>query len=378
MLNASTPEPFALERFFAQHEFSARYLLSSSDCDGFAMQDILAMASAEQQSAWDSLRLGYTESSGLPALRNAIANLYEKTDADDVFVLSPGEANYIFMHVMLRPGDHVICLSPAYQSLYAVPKSLGCELSYWHPVVVNGEWYFDPADLRKLIKKNTRLLITNFPHNPTGFIPDKEDFNEILKIADQSGVWIFSDEMYRELYRDPGMRLPEATSVYPRSVSLWGTAKTFGLAGLRIGWLVVRDKQVLEKIREFKDYLTICSAAPSEILSWIALDHSRELISINQQKINTNRALFAGFCTKNESRFTFYAPRAGSTAFAAFRSSVPTLNYCERLVQETGIMAVPGEMFGYDPGYLRIGLGRKNLGEALEVFQEYLNAQKSS
>ncbi len=311
--------PFQLERFFAEHEFSSRYLLSSSDCDGFEMKYIVGLAGEKQKEAWENLTLGYTESSGLPALRETIARQYQAVNPDQVIVLSPGEANFIAMNVLLEAGDHVICMAPAYQSLYDVPKAIGCELSFWNPTVANGEWYYNPDDLEKLIKKNTRLFVLNFPHNPTGYIPDQKDYKRITEIADRYGIWIFSDEMYRELYREPSFRLPAMSEVYSRSLSLWGMAKTFGLAGLRLGWLVIKDSSLMKEVRQYKDYLTICSSGPSEILSWIALDHREPLIKHNTSKIASNRDLFAQFCLRHQDRFQYFQPRAGSAAFTAQR-----------------------------------------------------------
>lgn len=369
-------KPFQLERFFAQHEFSSKYLLSSSDCDGFEMKYILSLANKEQSTAWQNLTLGYTESSGLPALRQTIANQYETVKADEVLVLSPGEANFIAMNVLLSQGDHVVCMSPAYQSLIEVARAIGCDISFWKPTIVHDEWYFSPDDLQKLVKKNTKLFILNFPHNPTGFIPNQSDYHHILKIAGNHGVWVFSDEMYRELYRESSFRLPAAVDQYEKSLSLWGMAKTFGMAGTRLGWLVVKDKSLMTEIQEYKDYLTICSSAPSEILSWIALESKSILINENSRKIAVNTDLFAQFCKRNEKLFNYFPPRAGSTTLVGVNIPGTTLAFSEKLVTETGIMTVPSEMFEYQSGFLRIGLGRKSFGEALGRLENYLKNGK--
>lgn len=130
----------------------------------------------------------------------------------------------------------MICTFPGYQSLYEVAESLGCEVTKWQPDEDNN-WRFDPEFLIKNIKTNTKLLIINFPHNPTGYLPLKEDFNQILKIAKEYNLYVFSDEMYRFLEYNPEDRLPSACEVYDKAIVLFGMSKTFGLAGLRIGWL---------------------------------------------------------------------------------------------------------------------------------------------
>ncbi|MEM8889591.1 MAG: aminotransferase class I/II-fold pyridoxal phosphate-dependent enzyme, partial [Bacteroidota bacterium] len=188
---------FKLERYFAKYEFSAKYLLSSSDCDGFGMAEILEQANKEEQILWESLKLGYTESEGHPLLKESIANLYQQIQPDQVLVSSPGEANFILMNTLLEKGDHVICMRPAYQSLYQVVKSLGVELSYWDADPQT--WFYDPSELENLLQSNTKLIIVNFPHNPTGAFPKMDEWKAILEIARKQGAYLFADEMYRLL-----------------------------------------------------------------------------------------------------------------------------------------------------------------------------------
>ena len=365
-------KPFRLERYFAQYEFSSRYLLSSSDCDGLSLKEILALANSKEREQWDSLQLGYTESSGLPELREAIAGLYKNVSSDEVFVLSPGEANFIAMNVLLQPGDHVICMAPAYQSLYEVARSIGCELSFWNPTSDEKAWYYDPEELNKLVNLSTKLIILNFPHNPTGYIPSLNDYNKIVAIARRKGVFIFADEMYHQLEHDSHDTLPPMCEVYERSISLWGMAKTFALAGLRLGWIVCKDTLVMEEMNRFKDYLTICSPSTSEVLTLIALRNKRQLIQHNLDKIKANLLLFTTFCDEHRGHLQFAPTPAGSTAFVKLMIDEPSLTFSEKLIQETGIMTLPAEMFEFGHSHLRIGLGRKNMAVPLEILDTYL------
>jgi aspartate/methionine/tyrosine aminotransferase len=365
-------KPFLLERYFAQYEFSSRYLLSSSDCDGFSLKEILALANSKEREQWDALQLGYTESSGLPELREAIAGLYKNVTSDEVFVLSPGEANFMAMNVLLQHGDHVICMAPAYQSLYEVARSIGCELSFWNPSSDEKEWYYDPEELNKLITNKTKLIILNFPHNPTGYIPTLSDYSKIVSVARGKGVFIFSDEMYHQLEHDRKDTLPPMCEVYERSISLWGMAKTFALAGLRLGWIVCKDPVVMEEMKRFKDYLTICSPSTSEVLTLIALRNKSQLIQHNLDKIIGNIRLFTTFCDQHREHLQFAPTRAGSTAFVKLTVAEPSLTFSEKLVKETGIMTLPAEMFEFGRSHLRIGFGRANMNVPLEILDTYL------
>ena len=157
---------FKLERYFGKHEFNAKYLFSSSDCDGFSLEYILGVASKDELNLWENMTLGYTESEGHHLLREAILQYYNANKIDNVVVGSPGELNFIAMNVLLESSDHVITVAPCYQSLYEVVKSIGCSLSYWEPD--KNDWRFEVDKLRSLIQTNTKLIVINFPHNPTG------------------------------------------------------------------------------------------------------------------------------------------------------------------------------------------------------------------
>ncbi|MBV2247420.1 MAG: aminotransferase class I/II-fold pyridoxal phosphate-dependent enzyme [Lentimicrobium sp.] len=362
---------FKLERYFAQHEFTAKYLFSSSDCDGFEMKYVLEQASDNEMGLWEKQTLGYTESEGHPLLRKAIMQYYNSGNLTNVVVASPGELNFITMNVLLQAGDHVVVVSPCYQSLSEVVKSLNCEISYWQPDP--GSWEFDPAELETLIRSNTRLIILNFPHNPTGAYLKRQQLDEIICIAEKHNAWIFSDEMYRKLMISEMPELPPISDIYVKGISLWGTSKTFGLAGLRIGWLVAQDKAFLNKVVAFKDYLSICSSAPSEILAMIALNHPEKFIQPNLKKIKANIEVFSAFTLHHNELFTFIPPKAGSVAFVKMNIHEPALDFCNRLVEETGIMTVPGEMFHYPGKFLRVGFGRRNFPEVLEKLETYLD-----
>ena len=366
--------PFELERYFAKHEFSARYLLSSSDCESLAMSDLLAMADAEIIQLWNELKLGYTESSGHPLLRETIASIYREIRAEDVLVLVPEEGIFLLMHALLRVGDHVVCTFPGYQSLYEVARSIGCEVSTWEPDEARG-WHFDVEDLRTKMRANTRLVVINFPHNPTGYVPPREDFKTIIQIARERGAYLLSDEMYRFLEIDEGTTLPAACERYEQAISLFGLSKTFGLPGLRIGWLTSRDDKLLEQVNELKDYTTICGSAPSEILAIIALHNRSEIIRQQVERARRNVAVLKAFFDARRDWFRWNRPIGGSICFPRTLVVDDTTSFCEKLLQETGIMLVPSSQFQFGHRHVRIGFGRDDLPEVLARFGAYLDGR---
>ncbi|MCF8061462.1 MAG: aminotransferase class I/II-fold pyridoxal phosphate-dependent enzyme [Deltaproteobacteria bacterium] len=365
-------ETFVLERFFAKHEFSAQYLLSSSDCESLSMSELLNMADAESRGMWKDLRLGYTETPGHPALREAIAELYKGLSPEDVLVVVPEEGIFLLMQALLEPGDHVVCTFPGYQSLYEVARSIGCDVSMWAPDEAQG-WRFDVRELPPLLRKNTRLLVVNFPHNPTGSLPDQETYASLVELVRQRGIPLFSDEMYRFLELDPASSLPPACEMDPRFVSLGGLSKSFGLPGLRIGWVATRDRGILDRMSRLKDYTTICSSAPSEILALAALRSRDRILPAQRARVQENLRLLERFFDSHSRCFQWNRPQSGSICFPRVEIVEDTFLFCETLVKETGVMLAPSRMFHYGDRHVRFGFGRDDLREGLERLSGYLD-----
>ena len=369
--------PFKLERYFARYEFTAPYLLSASDCEALSLNELLSMIHGETMKMWNVLKLGYTESQGHPELRKEIATLYETAEATQIMVAAPEEAIFIAMNTLLAEGDQVVSTFPAYQSLYEVARSLGCRINFWKPRYQEG-WYFDVNDLEPLISPKTKMLIVDFPHNPTGATLTQSQQNELIEIARSNDSLIFSDEMYRFLeYREED-RLPSMSDRYEKTVSLCGMSKSFALAGLRIGWLVTKNPQWLERFIAFKDYTTICSSAPSETLALMGLKARKQILRRNHQIIRENLALLEDFFRRHNNLFEWHRPAAGPVGFPKYTGRQHANQFCQDLVDEKGVMLLPPHVYDFKGSHFRIGFARKNMKEALEKLEEYIIALQTS
>ncbi len=365
-------KPFALERYFAEHEFTARYLLSASDCESLTLPQLLALADEETAALWGNLGLGYTESQGHPLLREAIAGQYRACGAENVLVAAPEEAIFIAMNALLSPGDHLMVTWPAYQSLYEVAAALDCRVTRWPLRPRGAGWVLDMDELRDQVTSRTRLIVINLPHNPTGHLITQAALGEIMAIAGACGAWVFSDEMYRGLEYGASQQLPAACDLYERGISLAGLSKAHGLPGLRIGWLAMGDRTLLARCAALKDYTTICSSAPSEILGLIALRSQERIVARNLDIIRANLAVAERFFAGHDALFTWMPPRAGSVAFPRLREDLPVSRFCQELLAEESIMVLPGAMFETEGNHFRVGLGRANLPEALARLETHL------
>jgi aspartate/methionine/tyrosine aminotransferase len=377
-----TLAPFALERFFAAHEFTTPHILCASDCEPLTLAETLALATPTAQALWRELSLGYTESAGHPLLRAEIATLYGSLVPGDTLVLAPEEGIYLAMQALLAPGDHAVCMFPGYQSLYAVAEARGCEVSRWEPRFMGDRWHFDLDDLRALLRDDTRLLIVNLPHNPTGALLSLADWEQLLALCAARELPLFSDEMYRGLERDPAARLPAACVRYERAITLSGLSKSLSTPGLRLGWLATRDAALLARCAALKDYTTICSSAPSEVLALMVLQSRDRLVTANRALIAANRALLDAFFAAHRDLFLWPPPQAGSVAFpqylatgrAGTASADGADGFCRATREEAGVLLAPGSLWGY-PRHFRVGLGRRNAPAAIDQLAVWLEGR---
>lgn len=371
MMSAMRIDDFALERFFARYEFSVRHLLCASDVQGWALRDLLALADAETSALWDSLTLGYTEAPGHPLLRAEIASLYESIQPDEVLVFSGAEEGiFVLANVLLGPGDHAVVVWPAYQSLHEVARAVGADVTL-HELREDEGWAIDLDRLRQELTPRTRLLVVNAPHNPTGALPDAATYRAIVDLAAEAGATLLSDEVYRFLELDPADRLPAGADAGPHAVSLGVMSKSFALAGLRIGWLATHDTALLDRAARFKDYTTICNAAPSELLALIALRARDEVLGRSRGIVESNLALVDAFFERQAGRFAWVRPRGGSIGFPRLLADVSIDRFADELIEAEGVLLAPGSVFGHPGNHFRLGFGRTDLPAALERLESF-------
>jgi aspartate/methionine/tyrosine aminotransferase len=355
--------PFKLERYFARHEFDVEYTLCSSDCESWSIEDLLCLepgADERLKRHW----LGYTESLGAPGLRAAVAALYDGLDPAAILVHAGAEeAIFLFMHAALDAGDHAVVHWPCYQSLESVAQSIGCTVTRWE-ARAQDDWRLDPEQLRAALRPTTRVIVVNTPHNPTGWLMPRGDYESLVKLADDRGITLLSDEVYRGLEYEPADRLPSACELSERAVSLGVMSKAYGLAGLRIGWVATRNAALRERMAALKDYTTICCSAPSEFLAELALRHASTLVRRNLEIIRANLALLERFFATRAGRFAWVRPQAGPIAFPRLVEG-DVERFCDRVRTEAGVLLLPGTLYDHPGNHFRVGFARRNMPAAL-------------
>jgi len=247
-------------------------------------------------------------------------------------------------------------------------------VSLWEPDEADG-WSFRVEGLSRLLRPTTRLVVANFPHNPTGSLPTRDAFVSMISCIREIGAYFLSDEMYRGLEFDADRTLPAACDEYDRALSLSGLSKAYGLAGLRLGWLASQDAAALKRIAEMKDYTTICSSAPSEVLGIIALRNREAIVEAQRERLASNLGRLDTFFRDFSDCLQWQRPSAGSIGFPRVLCAENTDAFCEEAVDEAGVLLAPSSIFAYGVHHIRIGYGRANLPEVLGQFEHWLRTR---
>ena len=371
-------EPFATEHFFAKYEFTTPYQLCNSDCETVTVAELLAMTDMSLEE-FGRLSLGYTQSPGNPRLREEIAAAYKGVKAEDVLILgTPIEGIYLAARAILDPGDEVIVLSPAYDALINMfAHVVGAEnVRKWAFAPEEGRWTLDLEALKSLITPKTKLLVVNFPHNPTGYLPTRAFVDELVGIVEEHGLTLFCDEMYYGLVHSGTAPIPSLAELTPHAVVLSGLSKTYGLPGLRSGWLVIQDQALRENIFNWKFYTSICPPAPTEFLARAAWKVREQLRARSVAQIEANLALAEAFFSRWPELFTWRRPMAGSVALVGM--NVPSVEeFGAKMAEEAGVLIHPAVTLGGDDQHMRMGFGRAGFAEALAKFEAYLQSKSA-
>lgn len=362
--------PFAIERWFGKYEFNCKYNIAESGVHPLTLGELLSYAGQPAEALMD-ISLGYVDSLGTYAVREAIATLYPNTSPDDVLVTTGAiEANFLVFTTLLKPNDTVIAEYPAYQQLYEVARAIGADVKLWE--LREEEGYRPNLErLRELVDDKTRLIVINHPHNPTGSVLSRDETAEIIRFAAERGIRVHSDEVFRGLEVD-GPISPSAREFSEDAIVVGSLSKAFGLPGARIGW-VVGPRDVIEAAWAQRDYTSICPSAVGEHLAIMAVKAWPEIRRRNQALIRRNFELLNDWVNQHSDVVSMVPPRGGVLAFPRLRLGISSEEFCTRLVEDYGVLLVPGECFGM-PGRFRIGFGgdTETFKSGLDLMSQYI------
>jgi aspartate/methionine/tyrosine aminotransferase len=363
---------FKLEEYLSKYEFSAPYLLCCSDAESFSMLEVINMAGKQEQKLWQELRLGYTEVRGLPILRENITNrLYPSLKMENILCFAGAEDGiFCALSTLLNKNDHAIVLTPCYQSLLEIPKLVGANVSTVELKEEN-QWKINIDDITKEINPNTKIIIINFPHNPTGQVINQEELNALIALCKKHDLWLFSDEVYRLLGTTKAWAKP-AAECYEKAISLGVMSKAFGMAGLRVGWIACQNQEVLQQLEQTKHYTSICNSAPSEILSLITIANMENILKRNNKIIEENLKELDLFFKKYQNLFSWVKPQGGCVGFVSYKGPQSIDIFCQKLVDKQGVLLMPASIYSHSSNHFRIAFGRKNMPDALQRLEDFI------
>jgi aspartate/methionine/tyrosine aminotransferase len=357
--------PFLIERMFAEHEFTARVNLTGSDTEGLTLDELWQVAPADTRDWYESLALGYTESPGHPALRELAAHASGVDSGTAVQVFAgASEAVFVLLNTVLTPGDHVIVIGPTYQLLIDLPRAIGAGVTEIRLRREN-RWQLDIAEIKNALQPHTRLIVANFPHNPTGALPERAVFEELLDLVDGTDVLLLSDEIYRGIELDRQSRLPSAAAMTPNAVTVGGVSKVLGMAGVRIGWTVTQNAAITAKLLDYRYWTTLATSAPSEVLAIAGLQAAPALLDRANRLVRTNSAVLASFIESTPG-WDWVPPVAGTCAYP-WLTRADAQAFSEWLVDCHGVLLAPDVMFNHAGEHLRFGLGRTQFREGIAI-----------
>lgn len=372
---ATLPE-FRLETHLAKWEFKARHHLTASDAQSISLRDLLAMATPEERAEFDDMWLGYTETYGASDLLDTISSTFENRTASEILCFA-GASEGIFAAntVLLDKDSHAIVVTPNYQSHETLPVAI-CEAT-GVPLDPDDGWSLDIDRVAAAIKPNTKLVTINFPHNPTGTILPLDRYHALIDLCRKHGLYILHDEIFNGLGPTETQHLPFVADVYERGLSLNVMSKSYGLPGLRVGWIACADTDILSKMERMKHYLSICNSGPSERLAKIALIHREKLLSRTCAIVDENLPKWEAFFSRYPDLFDWRRPDGSCMAFPRYKGSEGVEVFVESLLEESGVLFLPSTIYRSDlaetpKDRFRLGFGRTGLDEGLAALEAHV------
>lgn len=363
---------FKMESWLRDNQF-IEFNLGQSGIEDVTVGELLKMLNVSMKGLGE-LSLGDNDTLGTVELRKIISSFYDNVSIDNIMVTSgSSEALLVYFMVKYKPGSNIVVLAPAFQSLSDMPRYLGYEVRNLNLKKENN-FRINMDELKLLIDENTRILVLNNPHNPTGMRLTLEEIAQIKEILADTDVEVLADEHYRFLPHTDEKIIPSLTSQFDKVSAVGSMIKCFGCVGLRMGWLIA-DHKLIESCRDLKDYTTHTICSINDYLSQKVLQKSNELSSKYKSWILENKECFQSFVDKNSTIINWIPPEAGIVAFPYFvNPNIKAQEVLTDLIDKKNVFLLPGETFEVN-SHFRICLGKEpeHFRRAMEKFQEYIN-----
>ncbi|MBL8129873.1 MAG: pyridoxal phosphate-dependent aminotransferase [Chloroflexia bacterium] len=302
----------------------------------------------------DDLLLSYGDHLGDPGLRECIAA--DGGVGPDQVLVSVGAAGALFTvaTALLGAGDRLVVAHPNYASNLETPRAIGAEIISL-PLTLEGGFQVDLDHLNALITPGTKLVSLTTPHNPTGAVIPPHDLCEIIRVVEDAGAWLLLDETYRELTDVPP---PPAVTQSDRVISVSSLSKTYGVPGIRIGWVLCRDAHLMETLLAAKEQIALAHSVVDEAIARAILERREALLPGIRDLVRQHRYLVAAWMA-SEPWLEWVEPQGGVVCFPRIvaGSGVDPARFYQVLNKRYATWVGPGHWFEQDPRHFRLGFG---------------------
>lgn len=345
--------PALLERWMRDYYFATEIDIGSSGVQPYSLAELRSLLDISHDDL-DRIVFNDSHTLGGPGLRRAIADRYCRGDQTRVMATQgSSEAIFLIMSSLLQPGDEVIACAPCYQQHFSIAESQGCSIKYW-TLDFDRDFIPDLDELEAMIGPKTRMVVVNFPHNPTGATIDASLQRALVDVAAKHGLYLVWDAAFAELVHE-GEPLADPGSWYDRTITFGTLSKAFGLPGLRVGWIIAQP-EVLESCVNLRDHTTLHLSPLNELIAERAVERAEALIEPRLTAAQTNLALLADWVESHRDCVDWVRPRGGVCAFVRFATVGDVEALCHTLARQHGVLLVPGSSF-HQPAFVRLGFG---------------------
>ncbi len=365
---------FKVEEWMNEYEKYSLFDLGNTTVQNLSLDELFEIANENKQNYLNNIcsqKLGYGYIKGYPKLKEGISKLYKTLSQDDIIpTIGAAGANHLVFYSLVEPTDRVISVIPTYQQLYSIPQSFGADVQYLHLTQEN-KFLPDINELKELVTSNTKLICLNNPNNPTGSLIPEKKLLEIIEIAKSVNAYILSDEVYRGLNQTDEYT-PSVADLYEKGISVCSMSKVFSLAGLRLGWIASKNKDVIESCIHHREYNMISCSIIDECIAALALQNADKIIKRNQKIIRECLSILDDW-VQTQKHFSYIKPQAGTTALIYYDFDMTAKELCDKLAKEKGVFLTPGFCFETEHCF-RVGYCKnpEELKNGLQKISEFI------
>ncbi len=361
-------KPFLLDMWLAAYEHEIEFNLASSEGPRWTLNEILCLAREEERQDFLNHKLAYGRPEGAEGLRAAIAEMHE-VDVDTVQVVTgASEALLILFWLAAEPEANVVLPQPGYPPFSALPESLGIEIRRY-AVRKENNFRIDLEEIKRLADRNTKLILVNSPHNPTGATISDSELDNLHEFTTSRGIQLVSDEVYHPIYHGEATR---SASRLPHATVIHDFSKAFPLAGVRTGWMIEHDVERRARYWNARTTFSISNNTAGEKLAEIAMRERKIVLGKTQETASRNLRRLSAFIADHRETIGWIPPRGGMTAFPWLVTGENSRSFCQAAAEQ-GILLAPGDCWDA-PSHFRLGFAATSdrFPEALDRLGEFV------